>query len=68
MPSGYTSNYVFEFTKGVVTMRALCTTPDSLSERFDLLRSGADYNQTKKAIIRDLFGVERVIDASMLML
>ena len=68
VPSGYTANYVFEFTKGVLTMRTLCTTPDASARRINMLRSSIDYETQKIAIIKDLFGVESVDKASMLKL
>ena len=55
LPSGYTSNYVFDFTKGVLTMRPLCTSPDSAIKRVNLLKGAVDYEQLSVAIIKDLF-------------
>lgn len=68
LPTGYTSSYVFEFSKGVLTMRTLCTTPDELAVRIDLLKSTVDYEQTRKTIIKDLFGCEDLANVTMLQL
>ena len=68
LPGGYTLNYVFEFTKGVLTMRSLCSTPDDKAVRMNLFRVGNNYEETPMAIIRVLFGVDNINSATMLRL
>ena len=62
------SNYVFEFSKGIVTMRTLCTTPDKLVQKYDLLKMSGDYRATRLAIIKALFGVETLETVSIIQL
>ena len=68
LPDGYTSNYVFEFSKRIVTMRTLCTTPDKLVQKYDLLKMSGDYRATRLAIIKALFGVETLETVSIIQL
>ena len=65
LPGGFTANYVFEFTRGVLTMRALCSTPDDQAIRVNLLKGNQSYDRTRQVILQDLFGVESIEEASM---
>ena len=57
LPGGYTKHYFFEFRQGTVTVRYLADTPDADAWSFEMC---AKPESTKKAILKDLFGVDDV--------
>ena len=65
MPAGYTFNHFFEFYNGECTMRRFCDTPDSEATNFKMC---LDPQATKLAILRELFVVNDLKDASMIRL
>ena len=52
MPSGYTENYFYEFSKGCVTFRRLGTTPNEEATTLQLARN---IPELRERILRDLF-------------
>ena len=62
LPSGYTSFYFFEFTRGFVTFRHLATTPDSEARTIQLL----DLTSVlKDELLIELFGKTAISDVKM---
>ena len=53
MPGGCTANYFFEFKKGVVCVRRLCSTKDVDGWSFTMCENP---EKTKTAILTELFG------------
>ncbi len=52
-PTGFTSNYFFEFMDGIVCYRKLCSTPDTEVEQFFITEHPS---RMRHAIWQDLFG------------
>ena len=52
MPTGYTGNYFFEFSKGYCTFRRLATTPDAEAVSIQLTKK---IPELRKQILEDLF-------------
>ena len=62
LPDRYTFNHFFEFCEGVCTMRRFCDTPNSEASIFKMCN---DPQATKIAILRELFGVDDLRNATM---